>query len=480
MIPGRVRRSTRWLLFLVAILGASVAWLVSASSGEKQISIYSAVANYSLPVVERNGQDYVGLIELLDPLGRVSASFEAQLWRVQFNSIESEFSPGSARIRVRGNHLLLPAVFLLENGRGLVPLSGLNLLLPHILGGPVSFHESGRRIFIGSVGVHFTAQANRTNPPSLVLNFTSSVNPMIATEAGRLEKAFTRDPLLPPGSPNLTFDSTAIPSATYLEDNGVARIEVNGAVPLFASFSNDGRTITVTASPRNAAPAQPAALQVPSSSAPPVPANASEARPEVQQKPKYFAVVDAAHGGDDAGATLDRGLPEKDVTLAFARRLAEELEAKGLPTLLLRDGDATISVDQRASLANSAQPAVYICLHASSEGSGVRLYTALLPMEVPNSSLLIPWNSAQSSYLAQSLRVAASLGTAFEANHVASRSLAAPLRPLNSVTTAAVAIEISSPEPASPALSSADYQQLVATSVATGLLAARASLGGGQ
>ena len=241
MIPGRVRRSTRWLLFLVAILGASVAWLVSASSGEKQISIYSAVANYSLPVVERNGQDYVGLIELLDPLGRVSASFEAQLWR------------------------------------GLVPLSGLNLLLPHILGGPVSFHESGRRIFIGSVGVHFTAQANRTNPPSLVLNFTSSVNPMIATEAGRLEMAFTRDPLLPPGSPNLTFDSTAIPSATYLEDNGVARIEVNGAVPLFASFSNDGRTITVTASPRNAAPAQPAALQVPSSSAPPVPANASEA-----------------------------------------------------------------------------------------------------------------------------------------------------------------------------------------------------------
>ena len=173
-------------------------------------------------------------------------------------------------------------------------------------------------------------------------------------------------------------------------------------------------------------------------------------------------------------------MPEKDVTLAFARRLAEELEAKGLPTLLLRDGDATISVDQRASLANSAQPAVYICLHASSEGSGVRLYTALLPMEVPNSSLLIPWNSAQSSYLAQSLRVAASLGTAFEANHVASRSLAAPLRPLNSVTTAAVAIEISSPEPASPALSSADYQQLVATSVATGLLAARASLGGGQ
>jgi hypothetical protein len=43
--------------------------LVSGAVPEKHLAVYSTAANYSLPVVQRQGQDYVGLLELLDPLG---------------------------------------------------------------------------------------------------------------------------------------------------------------------------------------------------------------------------------------------------------------------------------------------------------------------------------------------------------------------------------------------------------------------------
>jgi hypothetical protein len=50
---------------------ASVRGAVSAD--EKHISVYSPVAIYTLPVLERAGREYVGLLELLEPLGRVSS-----------------------------------------------------------------------------------------------------------------------------------------------------------------------------------------------------------------------------------------------------------------------------------------------------------------------------------------------------------------------------------------------------------------------
>src|SRR6202034_1839245 len=102
------------------------------------------------------------------------------------------------------------------------------------------------------------------------------------------------------------------------------------------------------------------------------------ATPSTTQR-RYFAVVDASHGGNDRGEALSATLAEKDVTVAFARHLRQELENRGISTLVLRDSDATVSVDDRAFYANTTHAAVYVALHAASNGHGVRLYTALLP-----------------------------------------------------------------------------------------------------
>ena len=450
---------------------------ISGFADEKRLSVYSGAASYSLTVQEKNGTDYVGLLEILQPLGSVNARTDGRAWRLNYNGVDSEFTPGKTRARVQAQAFDLPGDFLLENGRGLVPVSALPSLLQRFLGGPVNFHEASRRLFIGSVGVHFTAQVNKTNPPTLVMNFTSPVNPMIATEPGKLRMVFTREPLVPPGSQTLTFDSPAIPSAAYQENNGTAEITVSGPVPLFASFSNDGRTITITPAPQATAhapvPAVPPAVPAPAGS----PATPVAGPTAVAIAAQYFVVVDPSHGGDERGAALSDQLAEKEVTLAFALRLRQQLQARGFTTLMLREGDATMSLDQRANMTNAARPAIYICLHAASQGSGVRLYTALLPAGAEGRGPFLDWNTAQAGFRAASQTAETSLATELGKRQVAVRSLLAPLRPLNNITAAAVAIEIAPPTGKLADLNSPAYQQLVAESVTAGIEAVRDQLG---
>jgi N-acetylmuramoyl-L-alanine amidase len=440
------------------------------------------VANYTLAVGEHNGQDYIGLVEILEPLGTVSAQLNAGRWKLRFNNKESEFAPGKATCRVEGHDFDLGSPFLLEKGRGQIPLSSLKNLLPQILGGPVSYHENSRRLYIGNVGVHFTAQIGSAAPPSLVMDFTSPVNPRIATEPGKVQMVFTRDPLMPPSSLNLTFDSKAIPAATYQESNGAAEITVTTHVPLFASFSNNGRTITLSPAPLQArateaaAPAPVTSATTPPAEGTPAPAAPSGSAPAPAPPATFFAVVDASHGGDERGSALTDQLAERDVTLALGMRLQQDLQAKGIPTLALRQGNTTIPVEQRAILTNQAHPKIYICLHASSLGRGVRIYTGLVPPGEEKNGRFLGWNTAQSSFLPLSQTVASGLAGEFRNRQLAVLSLAAPLRPLNNVAAPAVAVELGPPASGVADINSPAYLDVVADSVATAIAALRGQL----
>ena len=461
----------------IGILSALL--MLAAPSGEKRISIYSAAANFTLPVLERNGQDYVGLFEVLEPLGNVRVNGENARWKLRYNSVDSEFTAGRKRCRIRGRDYDLPANFLIEDGRGLVPVAALSTLMPPLLGGPVTFHADSRRLFVGNVAVHFTAQVSKSTPPALVMDFTAPVNPQIATEPGKLRMVFRHEPLVPPGSTTLTFDSKTIPSATYQEDNGAAEISVTGTVPLFASFSNDGRTITVAAAPTPGSQTAATPLQTPAGTlfgGTPAPGIAASGI----GSGSFFAVVDASHGGEERGAALSDEVAEKDVTLSFSRRLRQELQSRGLTTLVIRDGDITLSPDQRAGMVNSVRPRIYICVHATSQGHGVRLYSALLPAGEENRGPFLDWATAQSSYLASSQATVQSLAAELRSRHVLVRALLAPLRPLNSITTTAIAVEIAPPAGGLSELNNADYEQGAASAIAAGVLAARDKLEAGK
>lgn len=475
LLLSRPRRFARLILVGAAIV--STLLLSDPSADQKRISIYSTAANYSLPVTERDGRDYVGLVEILDPLGPVNAKTDGQHWKLRYKNVDGEFTAGKTGAKIRGKDFDLSANFLLENRRGLVPLTSLSTLMPRFLGGPVTFHENGRRLFIGSVATQFSAELSKTTPPRLVMNFSSPVNPTISTEPGKLHMVFVREPLIPPGLQTLNFDDKTISSAIYQESNGAAEVMVTGSASLMASFSNDRRTITITAAPPTAqnqtqmptppvAPANVAPIPV----IPSIPTTPASAR-------RFFAVVDASHGGDERGAALTDKLAEKDVTLAIARYLRQELESRGISVLMLRDSDTYLGLDQRAALANNVHPTVFISVHASSQGSGVRLYTALIPSGDENRGSFLAWDTAQSSFLTASQGALGSVASELQKKLVPVRTLVAPLRPLNNITAAALAVEVAPPGSDTIKLRLPDYQQFIASAVANGVAALRDRLG---
>ncbi len=64
---------------------------------------------------------------------------------------------------------------------------------------------------------------------------------------------------------------------------------------------------------------------------------------------------------------------------------------------MVRDGDTYIPLDQRAAAANSARPAIYVNIHSTGQGTGVRMYSAMLPSAEENKGPFIDWNTAQAS-----------------------------------------------------------------------------------
>src|SRR6266481_2165196 len=109
----------------LAALAALVLLAAATTADQKRLAIYSSVATYTLPVTDRLGREYVGFLEVLEPLGRVSTGVEGQHWKLRFNNTDSDFVAGKTHAKVRGRDLDLGAPFLIENSRGMVPLSAL-------------------------------------------------------------------------------------------------------------------------------------------------------------------------------------------------------------------------------------------------------------------------------------------------------------------------------------------------------------------
>jgi N-acetylmuramoyl-L-alanine amidase len=91
----------------------------------------------------------------------------------------------------------------------------------------------------------------------------------------------------------------------------------------------------------------------------------------------FLVVIDPGHGGEHEGAAGPRGHAEKDLTLRFARRLAErcrkELHAR---VLLTRDGDRDVELQDRVELANRKGASLFLSIHLNSAAARTTRRTA--------------------------------------------------------------------------------------------------------
>lgn len=90
-------------------------------------------------------------------------------------------------------------------------------------------------------------------------------------------------------------------------------------------------------------------------------------------------VLDAGHGGSDAGAVNARyGLKEKEQTLEVARRLESLLEADGHPVCMTRTGDQALSNADRYAYANATGAEVLVSVHMNGSSNANTDYTTTL------------------------------------------------------------------------------------------------------
>ncbi|HET8666836.1 MAG TPA: N-acetylmuramoyl-L-alanine amidase [Terriglobales bacterium] len=455
------------LLCIIACALCALPFLTAQPEG-KRITFYTAQTTYSLPILDRNNNEYTGLLEALEPIGMVSAKVDGKKWKLKFRDIEGQFEDGKSKVKVHGKEVPLAAPFILANGRGMVPLRSLRELLAGFASAPVEVRETGRRVFIGANVIRVSAR--KIENGKVAFTFSAPVNPVIGTEPGKLRMVFTREPVHGDVQA-FSFDDKTIPSAAYSEFNGAAELTVNATAPLLATFSDDRKTITVAPVPAVAAvPAAPPVIQ-PALTGPNV---APPAPPAAKPRGRVLVIIDAAHGGDDRGAALSDKIAEKDITLAIARRLRHELQLRGIDASMVRDADEAAANEERARVANASGAALYVAIHAASSGSGIHLFTAMIAAQARKPLAFVQDASAQAGYIDSSRAVGSTISTELLKRDMPVVSLPAVVAPLNHLATAALAIEV-----APPARGSADdlgspvYQQSVAVALAHAITAAQ-------
>jgi N-acetylmuramoyl-L-alanine amidase len=175
--------------------------------------------------------------------------------------------------------------------------------------------------------------------------------PRQSGEHGRgLIKAF-RYGLVMRGGSRIVLDTTA-------------PVQVRKAFVLAASEGQPARLVLDLAATDRESFLHVIALQDRASRVPPV--HHTEAAPKDSGDPRPLIVLDPGHGGIDDG-THWKSIAEKEIVLAFARTLREQLMRSGkYRVAMTRDDDTYVTLGDRVRFARSRHASLFISLHADS------------------------------------------------------------------------------------------------------------------
>lgn len=139
---------------------------------------------------------------------------------------------------------------------------------------------------------------------------------------------------------------------------------------LVPGLTFDERRAVLTRNVAVASGATPTSRTRRSDSVAPARAPAGRAAPARAAKPPLFTVVvDAGHGGPDPGMRGPIGtswkIREKDITLAVARALRDELTERGVAVVMTRSSDTLIALSDRGRIANERKGDIFVSIHVN-------------------------------------------------------------------------------------------------------------------
>jgi N-acetylmuramoyl-L-alanine amidase len=496
---------------IAALLGAVCLPIVIPAQQPSALpyTVVSREGRRPLAVRVMNGQEMFALDDLARLFGlTVREDTAAGAITVASAAQTIVLSPQQPLASVAGRMISLPAAPAKDGRSWFVPVDFVSRALAPGATTRIDLRKPSRLILTGDF--RMPRVAARVEPQGSLTRVTIDVAPStphtVTQEGQRLLVRFDADAL---DAPDLRANATS-DTLQGIRAGDTAQTIVLDLGPRFASFraadqpAAAGATrITIDLSAQTEAPAQPGA----SGTAPQPPPPASEAPPLLDLPPAgglRAIVIDAGHGGDDAGAKGAQGTLEKNVTLSVARRLKASLEARlGVRVLLTRDGDQAVPSDQRAALANNNKADLFISLHANASvrpavagaevfylafdgddaqgGRGGQGPVESLPVVGGGSREIevTPWETAQARHLEQSAAFARAVEAALrERIAMSPRALQqAPFRVLVGANMPAVLVEIGFLTNAAQEhqLASDEYQNAVAQALLDAIVRYRAA-----
>lgn len=139
-------------------------------------------------------------------------------------------------------------------------------------------------------------------------------------------------------------------------ENQPARMVLDLLKTTTAAFEEDLKKSQLARDSANEAPVQKADQLPPS---------------DRSKREKPLIVIDPGHGGVDSGTISASGVMEKDIVLAFAKKLQERLEQTGkVAVLLTRSDDTFLPLGARVQFGRDHAADLFLSIHADSEHEG--------------------------------------------------------------------------------------------------------------
>jgi N-acetylmuramoyl-L-alanine amidase len=501
-VPSRRR------LIIIAVGFGLILWLWPARPlRSDNFVFYLPNAREVVPLQTLDGVHYVPLVKVLNLVGTVSGLEEKRhTLRVWVGSDQLELHEGEKKLRVDKQTLEIASPVRLSDGQWVVPLDFLYAVLPRLTRQPLQYRAGDQRMFIGDVRpLTFSASVSPvSNGTRLTVQFTSPVTVQTASTNGQWV-IFLGDKAVQPLESRFHFDSHYVSGMTFDDQDGIAKLIItpgSAGLNFYPSVSRDGRVFqaeVIEPAPQQAqatppqgaksaaGPATAGAVSPQQSAAggaeQPGPAAGAPPAAAPPPPPLPVVVLDAGHGGPDAGAHSRDGVTERDLVAGVVDRVRASLGQSGkFRVVLTRTGTGDPTLDEREVMANLARPVAFLSFHAGDLGEVspiAAVYTYQAPSEPAASTsrgaLLVPWDQAQQAHLGQSRNLAGLLIQQLaQVQSLATRNPdEAPVRQLRSIDAPAVAIELGTLAPRQDAgpLTSGAFDDQVASAVARALAA---------
>jgi len=478
-------------VFALALALVLLFWPAQNSRSENFV-FYLPAAHHLVPVEVLEGARYLPLLQVLNMVGKVSGLQEKKnSLKVWFGKAQLELRLDEKRIRLDKAWLNLQGPARLSNGQWMVPVDFLTSVLPRLTPERIEYQEGTNRIFIGDTRPNsYTVRLDQlASGARLTVQFTDKVSVRTAASNGKWI-LFLGDRPVEPLEQQQRFQNPYLSELRFDDQDGIPKLVLTPTMDglnFYPAVAEGGKILLADVlKPPPTTPQPPPAAVTPSTPAAPATSETptvAEETPEAQPGPPLPTVVlDAAHGGPEAGAQARDGVFEKDLVAQYVAQVRLALLAtKKYRIVLTRLGDNNPTLEQRETVANLARPIVFLTFHAGNLGASaprVVVYTYRFSAGTPpapkeETLSFTPWRLVQQAHLERSRQLAQMLQQQFNqvGGIMSGETAEVPVRALRSIHAPAVAIEVGSlsPELDSAPVNNPSFQEQLATAIVQAL-----------